>query len=165
MDLWSTKPVRKTSNTMRSNGRTRLAKGLWTLIGLLCLLASVAFIYLGHHTLSYGTTETVPLDAAAIINRCRSLRLTPGPPSDFYARNQSDRFQPGTHSVLIRNATIWTGELDGKEVLLGDVFLDRGIIQIVHASTSSHMAEGDSTVIDAQGYDMVDYSRYSERGD
>ncbi|KAI0329713.1 hypothetical protein GY45DRAFT_1361902 [Cubamyces sp. BRFM 1775] len=153
MDLWPPESSKRTSSTMRVNGQTRLTKGPGKLIGLLCLLTSAAFLYLGHHTLSYGASERLPLGASAILDRCRSLQLKPGPPSDFYARNDSDRFQPGTRPVLIRNATIWTGKLDGEEVLLGDVFLDRGIIQTVRADILSNLADDSHqlTVIDAQG--------------
>lgn len=35
---------------------------------------------------------------------------------------------PGTHPTLIRDATIWTGHKDGKEVVKGDVLLDRGLV-------------------------------------
>ncbi|KAJ7772340.1 hypothetical protein B0H16DRAFT_1769097 [Mycena metata] len=36
------------------------------------------------------------------------------------ARTHSDGFEQGTRPPLIRNATIWTGRHDGKQVILGD---------------------------------------------
>ncbi|KAH9892482.1 hypothetical protein C8Q73DRAFT_732800 [Cubamyces lactineus] len=155
MDLWSTESLQKTSGSMRVNGRTPLAnlKGLWKVIGVLCLLTSAAFLYLGHHTLSNGVTERLPLDVSDVLNRCRSLQLKPGPPPDFYARNHSDRFQPGTRPVLVRNATIWTGKQNGRETVQGDVFLDGGIIRTVQAGTLSNLAGRPQqfTVINAKG--------------
>lgn len=37
----------------------------------------------------------------------------------------------GTHMVLIKNATIWTGEDNGHELLSGDILLANGIIKSV----------------------------------
>ncbi|KAJ7255303.1 carbohydrate esterase family 9 protein [Mycena rebaudengoi] len=62
--------------------------------------------------------ETLPINAAEIVNKCRSLHLTPGPPDDFHTRTQSDRFVEGTKATLIRNASIWTGLDSGNEVVL-----------------------------------------------
>jgi hypothetical protein len=70
-----------------------------------------------------------PFHAAETMVRCRALRMTPGPANDFHERKESDRFVPGTPPILIRNARIWTGDDEGKEVVKGDVLLDGGIIQ------------------------------------
>jgi cytosine/adenosine deaminase-related metal-dependent hydrolase len=43
----------------------------------------------------------------------------------------SDRFVEGTSHVWIRNATIWTGRVQGLEVIQGDVFLMNGIIRAI----------------------------------
>ena len=72
-----------------------------------------------------------PLNAEEIQARCRTLNTKPGPPSNFYARTVSDRFVEGTKHVWIRNATIWTGRVQGLEVIQGDVFLMNGIIKAV----------------------------------
>ncbi|THH28657.1 hypothetical protein EUX98_g5540 [Antrodiella citrinella] len=77
----------------------------------------------------YGETAKVPINAAAILNTCRSLSFKPGPPSDFNERTVSDRFVEGTKPVLIKNATIWTGRVEGLEVVTGDVLLEGGIIK------------------------------------
>ncbi|KAG5220251.1 Carbohydrate esterase family protein [Salix suchowensis] len=58
-----------------------------------------------------------PLRAKEILDQCRSLELEPGPPPDFHLRKASDRFVPNTKPVLIKNATIWTGETSGYETL------------------------------------------------
>lgn len=61
--------------------------------------------------------------------RCASLRVHPGPISDFWSRDESDRFERGTNATLIRNARIFTGENNGTVELRGDVLLDKGIIK------------------------------------
>ncbi|GAA5872453.1 hypothetical protein JCM1840_006065 [Sporobolomyces johnsonii] len=63
------------------------------------------------------------------IDRCSTLHDRPGVPKGFSNRTRSDRFVAGTRPVLIRNATVWTGLHDGKEILYNhDVLLDRGLI-------------------------------------
>ncbi|CEQ43009.1 SPOSA6832_04872, partial [Sporobolomyces salmonicolor] len=63
------------------------------------------------------------------IDRCSTLHDKPGVPASFWNRTQSDRFVAGTPPVLIRNATVWTGLHDGKQVLYNyDVLLGRGLI-------------------------------------
>lgn len=76
-------------------------------------------------------SSQVPLHAAEIQARCRALNTKPGPPSDFFDRTVSDRFVEGTKHIWIRNATIWTGRVQGLEVIQGDVFLMNGIIKAV----------------------------------
>ncbi|KAL0060513.1 hypothetical protein AAF712_012703 [Marasmius tenuissimus] len=65
---------------------------------------------------------------------CPSEHL-PSPPKDFYNRTQSDRFDASLapkHPVVVRNATILTGEVaEGLEIVFGDVLLDKGIIKAV----------------------------------
>ncbi|KAJ3987627.1 composite domain of metallo-dependent hydrolase [Lentinula detonsa] len=73
----------------------------------------------------------IPINANQIIQKCANLNVIPSPPSDFYSRKESDRHVSGTRPTLIKNATIWTGNVDGLEVILGDLLLDKGIIQAV----------------------------------
>ncbi|KAI0645593.1 hypothetical protein C8Q79DRAFT_1010536 [Trametes meyenii] len=124
---------------------------LYKIFGALCLLASGAYIY----AVIYGlvrTTEILPFDLEAIVDRCNSLQLQPGPPPEFYSRSQSDRFQPGTKPVLIRNATIWTGGAAGHETLHGDVLLDKGLIQAFGKIPPSLLATySNLTTISANG--------------
>jgi imidazolonepropionase-like amidohydrolase len=55
--------------------------------------------------------------------------------------------------VLIRNATIWTGRVDGEEVVKGDLLLDRGLIKAIgHVRRSDLSVYGDKLKeYDAQG--------------
>ncbi|KAG6832611.1 hypothetical protein H0H92_014447 [Tricholoma furcatifolium] len=100
-----------------------------------------------------STTANVPINAAEILQKCSLLNAEPGPPVDFYSRTQSDRFQEGTPPTLIRNATIWTGRVSGHETIIGDLLLDKGIIQVVgDISPSTIEAYGSKlVVVDAAG--------------
>lgn len=55
------------------------------------------------------------------------------PPNHKHAteeRKYSDRYVPGTKAVWLRNATVWTGEQGGEEVLYEkDVLLDGGVVR------------------------------------
>ncbi|KAJ7322929.1 carbohydrate esterase family 9 protein [Mycena albidolilacea] len=97
-------------------------------------------------------TETLPINAAAIVAQCRALHLTPGPPEDFGSRTESDRFQDGTKPTLIRNATIWTGLDNGNEVIRGDILIDKGLIKKVGIVDESILRSyADLVVLDAAG--------------
>ncbi|KAI9448109.1 hypothetical protein H4582DRAFT_2107502 [Lactarius indigo] len=63
--------------------------------------------------------------------RCASLRTKSGPPLNFMDRSVSDRFEEGTPATLIRNATIWTGQKNGTEIIYGDLLLDKGIVKAI----------------------------------
>lgn len=65
------------------------------------------------------------------LDRCRYISTPAGPPSDFETRTESDRFVSNTPPVLITNATIWTGEYNGTEVIRGDILLDNGLIRAI----------------------------------
>ena len=120
----------------------------WSLLAVVVL--SVASVT----TLSFRLDATrsneahVPVNAAEIVQRCSVLSLTPGPPANFSLRKISDRFEAGTPPTLLRNATIWTGRVDGHEVIQGDILLDKGIIKRVGAISESILKSyGDTLVI------------------
>ncbi|KAF9782828.1 carbohydrate esterase family 9 protein [Thelephora terrestris] len=97
---------------------------------LLSSLASLSFFsYTLFNFPGWHRGSRVPPHAAEIQARCRGLNTRPGPPSHFHDRTVSDRFVEGTSHVWIRNATIWTGRVQGLEVIQGDVFLMNGIIR------------------------------------
>ncbi|KAJ7054501.1 composite domain of metallo-dependent hydrolase [Mycena amicta] len=81
---------------------------------------------------------------------CKALDLTPGPPDDFYSRKQSDRYEAGTKATLIQNATIWTGLDDGKQIVSGDILIDKGIIQKI-GSVEVRTLSSETAVLDAAG--------------
>ncbi|KAH8116643.1 composite domain of metallo-dependent hydrolase [Phellopilus nigrolimitatus] len=98
-------------------------------------LALLTFFVLGTHIhLTHTSTRRsvrVPSDAAEIHARCKNLKLKPSPPPKFNKRRSSDRFVPGTKATLVKNATIWTGRIDGLEIIKGDLLLDKGIIKAI----------------------------------
>lgn len=104
------------------------------LVKLLVLSSLASLSFLSYTLFSFPgwhRGSRVPPHAAEIQARCRALNTKPGPPSCFHDRTMSDRFVKGTSHVWIRNATIWTGRVQGLEVIQGDVFLMNGIIKAV----------------------------------
>ena len=114
------------------NGRTkhgRLGRRVRLLHAYLLLAASGALIYFGQSYWATSSTAKLPPHAVTSLARCRSLQAKPGPSQDFHKRSQSDRFEEGTQPILIKNAKIWTGDINGTEVVHADVLLDKGIIK------------------------------------
>ncbi|EIW67430.1 hypothetical protein TREMEDRAFT_11883, partial [Tremella mesenterica DSM 1558] len=67
------------------------------------------------------------------IKQCEVISRPPPSHKPFTSRRtRSDRFVPGTRAVWLKNATLWTGEQDGEQVIYGaDVLLDGGVIRKV----------------------------------
>ncbi|KAF7330339.1 Carbohydrate esterase family 9 protein [Mycena venus] len=128
----------------------RFQVGRSQLLALLALLLASNFAIFGLFYQPQRWTE-VPLHSEITLARCRALNAKPGPPPSFNRRTQSDRFQPGTRAVLVKNATIWTGRVDGLEVLRGDIFMDGGIIVAVGVVEKSVLDSHEHDVVDAQG--------------
>jgi hypothetical protein len=98
-------------------------------LGIL-LLVCLQAVVLTFRTQSL-TTSIIPIHASETLQKCRRLHTKPGPPPDFSLRQQSDRFVFGKRPTLLRNATIWTGGINGLEIVEGDLLLDRGLIKAV----------------------------------
>ncbi len=105
------------------------------------LIASLAFstyhLFLNTERLDGGQRNAragrfhSPAQLASVQARCASLQLTPKSVPDT-TRTKSERSVEGTKPLLIKNATIWTGRLDGEEIIYGgDVLLEDGVIQAV----------------------------------
>ncbi|KAF9259723.1 carbohydrate esterase family 9 protein [Marasmius fiardii PR-910] len=109
------------------------------------------FIWQERSTSNY---TPLPRNAQTILNKCSKLRIKPSPPSDFYNREVSDRFDASLapkNPILIRNATIWTGEVGaGLEVVFGDVLFDKGIFKRV-GNVDGFGIEGEVEEIDVNG--------------
>lgn len=87
-----------------------------------------------------------------VLSRCENLKLSPGPSPTFYNRTTSDRFVSATKPTLIKNATIWTGRIDGFEVIKGDLLLDRGLIKAIGRVSADALKNKENLVtIDAGG--------------
>ncbi|KAI0312575.1 carbohydrate esterase family 9 protein [Amylostereum chailletii] len=97
-------------------------------------------------------TSHPPVTASHTLSICEGLHSIPGPLSGFHERPISDRFEPGTKPTWIKNATIWTGRVQGLEVIHGDIFLDGGVIKAVGDVDELLLAQyEDITELDVQG--------------
>ena len=82
-------------------------------LALLSSLASLAFVgYRLPDSLGRNHGLQVPLHAAEIQARCRVFNTKPGP-FDLHDRIAFDRSVEVMEHVWIRNATIWTGRVQG----------------------------------------------------
>lgn len=122
------------------------------LFAFLTCLNCLALVYLYNDAFNRPSAR-LPIHAQESLNRCLDLAVTPGPPSNFHERRVSDRFVPGTKPTLLRNARIWTGEHNGTEVIRGDVYMDKGIIQAVGrlgAAVEDMITRGEIQAIDVR---------------
>jgi hypothetical protein len=151
MTKWS--PISAAGNTP-----PRRFRGNIILILILLVCFQLYFIGSRSPTL-FRRTVQVPLHAERSLARCASLKVAAGPPANFHDRKASDRFVPGTKATLLHNARIWTGEKNGTEILHGDVFFDKGIIQGVGSvnltalrlDLDGMIARGELNVVDVRG--------------
>lgn len=65
------------------------------------------------------------------MKQCEIISRPPPHPTPFdKSRTRSDRFAAGTRDVWLKNATLWTGEKGGEEILKGvDVYMSGGVIK------------------------------------
>jgi hypothetical protein len=129
---------------------TRNGRGVPTPRFLTLGLLAAAFSLVSLHLIlgwQHATSSKLPINTSQILEKCRLLDVKPGPPHDFHRRLQSDRFVPGTPPTLIKNASIWTGRVSGREVIVGDLLLDKGLVKSV--------GNIDQHVLDAYGDDLV----------
>ncbi|EJF61654.1 composite domain of metallo-dependent hydrolase [Dichomitus squalens LYAD-421 SS1] len=131
----------------------RLSRGLRVVLAITFSLVAFQYARLYSEVIRPSRESTqVPLRAAEWLEKCQLLDVEPGPPEDFNTRTQSDRFVPGTRPTLITNATIWTGRIDGLEVLRGDILLDGGLIKRVGVVDDDLLDQYAHLVrVDAQG--------------
>jgi hypothetical protein len=118
-------------NSTNQRRRTGAPKALLCLLALCAVSFTCTFYRNGHSIDARAASQHIPLDAQEILMRCASQRMKSGPPLNFKDRSVSDRFEEGTPATLIRNATIWTGQKNGTEVIYGDLLLDKGIVKAI----------------------------------
>ena len=130
----------------RRNRRTITFAGIF--------LASLLYLYTQSLTSSTHRSASLPPNHASLRTRCQHLKLKPVQPPSFPTRAASDRYVPGTRPVLISNATIWTGRVNGLEIIKGDLVLDKGLIKavgVVPKDLLRSLEEEEVDVIDAKG--------------
>ncbi|KAG6854875.1 hypothetical protein C0991_012065 [Blastosporella zonata] len=107
--------------------------------------------FLPPHPHTSSVIQDVPINAQEILERCSSLRMTPGPPQAFHSREVSDRYEPATNATFIKNAVIFTGERNGNEIIHGSIFMDKGIIRSIGEVPDQLLEEAmHYTVVDAK---------------
>lgn len=133
----------------RSSSR-RSSKRFWPVLTVLVLATLYFSIDLSLLSVGHPRPHVrVPLHAAGTLAKCRSLSAKPAPPQGFSSRTQSDRYESGTSSVLIRNASIWTGLDNGKDTVHGDILLENGLIKSV-GGANALLIKDDVIEIDAE---------------
>ncbi|KAF7352632.1 Carbohydrate esterase family 9 protein [Mycena venus] len=126
--------------------RSRL---LVLLVSLFALTYNLSDHFPNHHAVE---TPRTPVSAQEIQATCQAIKSLPGPSPFFLKREVSDRFEVGTNSTLITNATILTGKGNETHTLHGDLYLDKGILKAI--GSLSHLARANIfnlTVINANG--------------
>ncbi|KAH9833762.1 uncharacterized protein C8Q71DRAFT_712148 [Rhodofomes roseus] len=126
-----------------------------TILLALCTAVATATVLTCNTFLQSAASQRihyVPLNAETILTRCAALGEKPRPPTDFLARDASDRYEPGTKSTLVKNARIWTGARNGTEIVYGDVYLDKGVVKgIGYIPEALYASEREVIVVDAKG--------------
>ncbi|KAF8076559.1 carbohydrate esterase family 9 protein [Lyophyllum atratum] len=126
-----------------------------TLVALLAIASTLA-IWTSTSTIlstrlhASSSIQNVPVNAQEILAQCMSFKATPGPSEDFYSREESDRYERGTNATLIKNAMIFTGENNGRVVIHGNIFLDKGIVKSIGKVPRYLLGAPNVTVVDAK---------------
>ncbi|KAJ7240322.1 carbohydrate esterase family 9 protein [Mycena haematopus] len=122
---------------------------------LLVFLVLFALAYnLTYYFPKYHAVETprTPINAQGIRIKCQAIKSFPGPSPFFLKREVSDRFEIGTNSTLITNATILLGKGNETHTLHGDLYLDKGIVKNIGSLSHLNQANTlDMTVVKANG--------------
>lgn len=91
------------------------------------------------------------------IKQCEIIARPPPNPRPFTdKRGKNDRFVKGTKPTWLKNATLWTGEKGGTEIIYGgDVLLDEGVIRKIGKGDKLEdalaLAKGEVDEIDLHG--------------
>ncbi|KAJ7129499.1 carbohydrate esterase family 9 protein [Mycena epipterygia] len=118
------------------------------------LVFLVSLFALGYNLADYLPLETPrkPLSKPEIQAKCRTISSSAGPSPLFLKREVSDRFEVGTNSTLITNATLVTGQGNNSHILHGDLYLDKGLIKAIGVLSPQTLENAfNLTVINAEG--------------
>ncbi|KAF8305035.1 hypothetical protein DL93DRAFT_2233252 [Clavulina sp. PMI_390] len=122
--------------TASTPSRGQQKRPRWSSLLIATIAGSLLFLITHWSSLRDGgvhqrTTHVVPMNAQEILDECAALYTLPGPPSDFADRSVSDRYDSDSIPTHITNATIWTGNDNGNEVIRGgELFLLNGLVKI-----------------------------------
>ncbi|EST07165.1 Metal-dependent hydrolase, composite domain protein [Kalmanozyma brasiliensis GHG001] len=134
-----------------------LRSAFLSLLGFVTLVYYVGVLttYSGsqHHVYQPSPHPHIQSVFAASLDKCDAIAAPVGPPADFHKRTRSDRAEKDLPDVLIRNATLWTGNDGGREVLHErDVLLSQGLIKrISHTKDNAFRPDSKVKVVDAAG--------------
>lgn len=135
------------------------------------LVAAACLTYFGFtaYKITSNTQKSVNLLSVSQLQQdyatCAALRQTPQDPTG--PREFNKRFVNGTKPLLIRNATVWTGEPaigtsledarlgTGYSWVTSDVLVNYGIIQEVHHSISLASLPDGTDIFDAEGRQLT----------
>lgn len=107
---------------------------------IFCGIVTYVVLRTAYYThLGRSQSSTIPIHAAETLQKCQNLHTKPGPPPDFNLRTKSDRFATGTRATLLKNGSIWTGGVNGLEIIEGDLLLDQGLIKAVGKITNKEL--------------------------
>ncbi|KAL8278048.1 hypothetical protein RQP46_009508 [Phenoliferia psychrophenolica] len=129
---------------------------LLSLSVLILLIAQFSWPYLSPNPSHSPPSTLVQHTFAASLAKCAELHERPGVPIDFHNRTQSDRWDGESPDVLIKNATIWTGEDDGKEVRMGEVWIRNGLVSHVAGRGEPLPSKLSSSTIQIDAHGLFD---------
>ncbi|KAJ7490396.1 carbohydrate esterase family 9 protein [Mycena galericulata] len=98
------------------------------LVSLFALSYNLSDHFPNYHVLDAKRT---PFNAEEMRAKCREVKTTAGPSPSFLKRQVSDRFEVGTNSTLITNATLLMGQGNDTHILHGDLYLDKGLVKAI----------------------------------
>ncbi|KIJ54270.1 hypothetical protein M422DRAFT_154278 [Sphaerobolus stellatus SS14] len=139
---------------MRETKHRRRPRHLLPFITLALTSLALVSISFPAYWSTIARAQKLPINANIILDKCAVLALKPRVPEHFAQREESDRYVPGTPPVLIHNATIWTGDDNGKEIAKGDLLIARGIIKWIggkFVEEAKEMYGQALEVVDAKG--------------
>ena len=135
------------------------------------IIGATALIYLAYTTLKIANNTKSPVSTLSItkleedLGFCSSLRRQPVESSAH--REHNKRWVKSTKPVLIRNATIWTGEAaagtseedaragKGWGWVVSDVFMDKGLIISVQPKINAQDLPHKTEILDPRGRQLT----------
>ncbi|WOO79550.1 uncharacterized protein LOC62_02G003073 [Vanrija pseudolonga] len=135
--------------------RRRKSPSLFRVLAALALVGVTAFYYTASRAWPWDPQppSDLPPFIREGIKQCEIIgRPPPNPAPATRERTTSDRFVPGTGAVWLKNATVWTGNNKGHEVLYEvDVLLDGGVIRRIGSSEDVRDEAIDADEVDLNG--------------